>query len=126
MSHRRRQGSDSDGEDDSFLYRYPLPSSNSSSAATGASGAHGGGGKPGRGGSGSGGLFSRRKGVAFVLFVRREDAAAAAARMHGKLLNVRTLAASIAEDNGRAAQFIHRREYRCYEYDGHAGISSNT
>ncbi|XP_047046727.1 U11/U12 small nuclear ribonucleoprotein 31 kDa protein-like [Lolium rigidum] len=168
MSRRRRQGSDSDGGDDSFLYRYPLPTSSSSSAA-GASGAHGGGGKPGRGGgSGSGGLapskstvyvsnldfaltnsdlhtlFSRfgkvarvtvlkdrasrrSKGVAFVLFVRREDAAAAAAQMHGKLLNGRTLAASIADDNGRAAQFIRRREYRdkshCYECGGEGHLS---
>ncbi|KQJ91360.1 U11/U12 small nuclear ribonucleoprotein 31 kDa protein [Brachypodium distachyon] len=61
----------------------------------------------------------RSRGVAFVLFVRREEAAAAAAEMHGKVLNGRTLAASIADDNGRAAQFIRRREYRdkshCYE-----------
>ncbi|KAK1632896.1 hypothetical protein QYE76_007211 [Lolium multiflorum] len=69
----------------------------------------------------------RSKGVAFVLFVRREDAAAAAAQMHGKLLNGRTLAASIAEDNGRAAQFIRRREYRdkshCYECGGEGHLS---
>ncbi|KAL5205970.1 hypothetical protein ABZP36_034179 [Zizania latifolia] len=154
MSRRRQQGSDSDGEDDSFLYRYPLPSA----AAPSASGpSHGG--KPGRGG-GSGGLapskstvyvsnldyaltnsdlhtlFSRfgrvarvavvkdresrrSRGVAFVLFVRREDAAAAAAEMHGKVLNGRTLSASIAKDNGRASEFIRRRVYRdksrCYE-----------
>uniref|UniRef100_A0A0D9XGC4 Uncharacterized protein n=1 Tax=Leersia perrieri TaxID=77586 RepID=A0A0D9XGC4_9ORYZ len=61
----------------------------------------------------------RSRGVAFVLFVRREDAAAAAAEMHGKVLNGRTLSASIAEDNGRAAEFIRRRVYRdksrCYE-----------
>ncbi|BAF25773.1 Os09g0549500 [Oryza sativa Japonica Group] len=156
MSRRRQQpGSDSDGEDDSFLYRYPLPSA----AAPGASGPSSHGGKPG-GGGGSGGLapskstvyvsnldfaltnsdlhtlFSRfgrvarvtvlkdrdsrrSRGVAFVLFVRREDAAAAAAEMHGKVLNGRTLSASIAEDNGRAAEFIRRRVYRdksrCYE-----------
>jgi U11/U12 small nuclear ribonucleoprotein SNRNP31 len=69
----------------------------------------------------------RSKGVAFVLFVRREDAAAAAAQMHGKVLNGRTLAASIAEDNGRAAQFIRRREYRdkshCYECGGEGHLS---
>ncbi|EAZ45578.1 hypothetical protein OsJ_30241 [Oryza sativa Japonica Group] len=39
--------------------------------------------------------------------------------MHGKVLNGRTLSASIAEDNGRAAEFIRRRVYRdksrCYE-----------
>ncbi|RLN34048.1 RNA binding protein [Panicum miliaceum] len=52
----------------------------------------------------------RSRGVAFVLFVRREDAAAAAAEMHGKVLNGRTLSASSAADNGRAAEFIRRRE----------------
>ncbi|XP_062194002.1 U11/U12 small nuclear ribonucleoprotein 31 kDa protein [Phragmites australis] len=61
----------------------------------------------------------RSRGVAFVLFVRREDAAAAAAEMHGKVLNGRTLSASIAADNGRAKEFIRRRDYRdksrCYE-----------
>jgi U11/U12 small nuclear ribonucleoprotein 31 kDa protein len=61
----------------------------------------------------------RSRGVAFVLFVQREDAAAAAAEMHGKVLNGRTLSASIAADNGRAKEFIRRREYRdksrCYE-----------
>ncbi|KAL6655110.1 hypothetical protein ACP70R_005936 [Stipagrostis hirtigluma subsp. patula] len=61
----------------------------------------------------------RSRGVAFVLFVRREDASAAAAEMHGKVLNGRTLSASIAADNGRAAEFIRRRVYRdksrCYE-----------
>ncbi|XP_044382527.1 U11/U12 small nuclear ribonucleoprotein 31 kDa protein [Triticum aestivum] len=69
----------------------------------------------------------RSKGVAFVLFVRREDAVAAAAEMHGKVLNGRTLAASIAEDNGRTAQFIRRREYRdkshCYECGGEGHLS---
>ncbi|KAL5201091.1 hypothetical protein ABZP36_035445 [Zizania latifolia] len=39
--------------------------------------------------------------------------------MHGKVLNGRTLSASIAEDNGRASEFIRRRVYRdksrCYE-----------
>lgn len=61
----------------------------------------------------------RSRGVAFVLFVQREDAAAAAVEMHGKVLNGRTLSASIAADNGRAKEFIRRREYRdksrCYE-----------
>ncbi|CBI31391.3 unnamed protein product, partial [Vitis vinifera] len=39
--------------------------------------------------------------------------------MNGKVLNKRTLTASIAADNGRAAEFIRRRVYkdksRCYE-----------
>ncbi|MQL78748.1 hypothetical protein Taro_011199, partial [Colocasia esculenta] len=59
------------------------------------------------------------RGVAFVLFVSREDAAAAVSAMHGKILNGRTLSASIAMDNGRAPEFIRRRVYRdksrCYE-----------
>ncbi|KAG6474627.1 U11/U12 small nuclear ribonucleoprotein 31 kDa protein-like [Zingiber officinale] len=61
----------------------------------------------------------RSRGVAFVLFVSRDDAAAAARSMNGKILNGRTLAASIASDNGRAAEFIRRRVYKdkskCYE-----------
>jgi len=61
----------------------------------------------------------RSRGVAFVLFVRRGVAAAAAAEMHGKVLNGRTLSAFIAADNGRAEEFIRRRVYRdksrCYE-----------
>ncbi|CAL9047752.1 unnamed protein product [Musa banksii] len=61
----------------------------------------------------------RSRGVAFVLFVSRHDAAAAARSMNGKVLNGRTLSASIAADNGRAAEFIRRRVYkdksRCYE-----------
>ncbi|KAH6820611.1 RNA recognition motif and CCHC-type zinc finger domains containing protein [Perilla frutescens var. hirtella] len=61
----------------------------------------------------------RSKGVAFVLFVSREDAARAAKEMDGKILNGRTLRASIAADNGRAAEFIKKKVYkdksRCYE-----------
>ncbi|GMH11245.1 hypothetical protein Nepgr_013086 [Nepenthes gracilis] len=61
----------------------------------------------------------RSRGVAFVLFVSREDAVSAARQMNGKILNGRTLNASIASDNGRAAEFIRRRVYkdksRCYE-----------
>lgn len=59
------------------------------------------------------------RGVAFVLFVSRHDAAVAVRTMDRKLLNGRTLSVSIAADNGRAAEFIRRREYRdktrCYE-----------
>ncbi|TYH73422.1 hypothetical protein ES332_D05G327700v1 [Gossypium tomentosum] len=59
------------------------------------------------------------KGVAFVQFVSREDALSAASVMHGKILNGRTLSASIAVDNGRAPEFIKKRVYkdksRCYE-----------
>ncbi|GMI83374.1 U11/U12-31K [Hibiscus trionum] len=59
------------------------------------------------------------KGVAFVQFVSREDALSAASVMHGKVLNGRTLSASIAVDNGRAPEFIKKRVYKdkssCYE-----------
>ncbi|KAK9678544.1 hypothetical protein RND81_11G218300 [Saponaria officinalis] len=61
----------------------------------------------------------RSRGVAFVLFVSRDDAVSAANQMNGKVLNGRTLTASIAADNGRAPEFIRRRVYkdksRCYE-----------
>ncbi|GFP91831.1 U11/U12 small nuclear ribonucleoprotein 31 kDa protein [Phtheirospermum japonicum] len=59
------------------------------------------------------------KGVAFVLFVNRDDAVKAAKGMDKKILNGRTLRASIAADNGRAAEFIRKKVYkdksRCYE-----------
>lgn len=59
------------------------------------------------------------KGVAFILFVARDDAVKAVNGINGKVLNGRTLSASIAADNGRAPEFIRRRVYkdksRCYE-----------
>ncbi|PKU72783.1 U11/U12 small nuclear ribonucleoprotein 31 kDa protein [Dendrobium catenatum] len=59
------------------------------------------------------------RGVAFVLFVSRDDAAAAVRTMNKKILNGRTITVSVAADNGRAAEFIRRRVYkdksRCYE-----------
>lgn len=59
------------------------------------------------------------KGVAFIQFVSRDDALSAVSVMHGKVLNGRTLSASIAADNGRAPEFIKKRVYkdksRCYE-----------
>ncbi|KAJ0667144.1 putative transcription factor interactor and regulator CCHC(Zn) family [Helianthus annuus] len=59
------------------------------------------------------------RGVAFVLFVVRDDAVKAVTGINGKVLNGRTLTASIAADNGRAPEFIRRRVYkdksRCYE-----------
>lgn len=59
------------------------------------------------------------KGVAFILFVSREDALKAVQVMNGKILNKRTLKVSIAVDNGRTREFIKRKEYkdksRCYE-----------
>ncbi|KAF3434027.1 hypothetical protein FNV43_RR25130 [Rhamnella rubrinervis] len=65
------------------------------------------------------------RGVAFIQFVSRNDALSAARQMNGKVLNGRTLTASIAADNGRAPEFIRKRVYRdksrCYEcgVEGH-------
>ncbi|XP_061770279.1 zinc finger CCHC-type and RNA-binding motif-containing protein 1 [Nerophis ophidion] len=61
----------------------------------------------------------RSKGVAFVLFLDRESAHNCARAVNNKQLFGRTVKASIAIDNGRAADFIRRRNYtdksRCYE-----------
>uniref|UniRef100_A0A3B1KDM1 Zinc finger CCHC-type and RNA-binding motif-containing protein 1 n=1 Tax=Astyanax mexicanus TaxID=7994 RepID=A0A3B1KDM1_ASTMX len=65
------------------------------------------------------------KGVAFVLFLDRESAHNCSRALNNKQLFGRTVKASIAIDNGRAAEFIRRRNYsdksRCYECgeDGH-------
>lgn len=59
------------------------------------------------------------KGVAFVLFLDRESAHNCAKAINNKQLFGRTVKASIAIDNGRAAEFIRRRNYtdktKCYE-----------
>lgn len=69
----------------------------------------------------------RSRGVAFVQFVAQPDAQRAAAEMHGKILNGRKVAASIAVDNGRATEFIRKRVYkdksRCYECGGDGHLS---
>ncbi|CAL5196555.1 unnamed protein product [Lathyrus oleraceus] len=66
--------------------------------------------------------------VAFVQFVSRNDAQRAVAEMNKKILNGRTLTASIAADNGRAPEFIRKRVYNtetalCYECGGHGHLS---
>ncbi|KAG7240728.1 hypothetical protein INR49_026617, partial [Caranx melampygus] len=59
------------------------------------------------------------KGVAFVLFLDRESAHNCARAINNKQLFGRMVKASIAIDNGRAAEFIRRRNYtdktKCYE-----------
>ncbi|XP_008313990.1 zinc finger CCHC-type and RNA-binding motif-containing protein 1 [Cynoglossus semilaevis] len=59
------------------------------------------------------------KGVAFVLFLDRESAHNCARTINNKQLFGRTVKASIAVDNGRAPEFIKRRNYtdktKCYE-----------
>ncbi|TGZ52302.1 hypothetical protein CRM22_010656 [Opisthorchis felineus] len=61
----------------------------------------------------------KSKGIAFALFLGRNDARQCASQLNNTKLFGRTLKASIAKDNGRAAEFIRRREYpnksRCYE-----------
>ncbi|CAN4114994.1 unnamed protein product [Withania somnifera] len=61
----------------------------------------------------------KSRGVGFILFVCREDAITAVRGIDGKVLNGRTLTASIACDNGRAVEFIRKKVYkdksRCYE-----------
>ncbi|XP_041637055.1 zinc finger CCHC-type and RNA-binding motif-containing protein 1 [Cheilinus undulatus] len=64
--------------------------------------------------------FTRQsKGVAFVLFLDRESAHNCARAINNKQLFGRTVKASIAIDNGRATEFIRRRNYtdksKCYE-----------
>ncbi|CAL5196582.1 unnamed protein product [Lathyrus oleraceus] len=68
------------------------------------------------------------RGVAFVQFVSRNDAQRTVAEMNKKILNGRTLTASIAADNGRAPEFIRKRVYNtetslCYECEGHGHLS---
>ncbi|CAL1568843.1 unnamed protein product [Knipowitschia caucasica] len=61
----------------------------------------------------------RSKGIAFVLFLDRESAHNCARAINNKQLFGRTVKASIAVDNGRATEFIRRRNYtdksKCYE-----------
>lgn len=61
----------------------------------------------------------KSKGLAFVLYMKKEDALKASQIIDGKTLFGRTIKCSIAKDNGRAREFIRRKEYkdksRCYE-----------
>lgn len=51
------------------------------------------------------------KGVAFLLFDNPESAWNCVKSVNGCEMFGRTLKANIAKDNGRAAEFIRRREY---------------
>ncbi|KAL1139537.1 hypothetical protein AAG570_006520 [Ranatra chinensis] len=59
------------------------------------------------------------KGVAFVLFLNRDEAVKSVEAVNGKEMFGRTLKASIAIDNGRSAEFIRKKIYvdksTCYE-----------
>ncbi|KAG7164451.1 zinc finger CCHC-type and RNA-binding motif-containing protein 1-like [Homarus americanus] len=71
----------------------------------------------------------KSRGVAFMLFLSRDEAQACVRGTDGCKMFGRTLKASIARDNGRTTEFIRRREYpdksRCYEC-GEAGHLSYT
>lgn len=59
------------------------------------------------------------KGVAFVLFIERDSAYKAVKALNRTKMFDRTIKCSVAKDNGRAKEFIRRKEYtdksKCYE-----------
>ncbi|XP_060533521.1 zinc finger CCHC-type and RNA-binding motif-containing protein 1-like isoform X1 [Cylas formicarius] len=61
----------------------------------------------------------KSKGVAFILFHKMEDARSCVRGANDTEMFGRVLKASIAKDNGRATEFIRRKDYpdktRCYE-----------
>ncbi|KAL6084932.1 hypothetical protein STEG23_036241 [Scotinomys teguina] len=61
----------------------------------------------------------KSKGVAFILFLDKDSALNCTRSINNKQLFGRVIKASIAIDNGRAAEFIRRRNYfdksKCYE-----------
>ncbi|XP_075230165.1 zinc finger CCHC-type and RNA-binding motif-containing protein 1-like [Lycorma delicatula] len=71
----------------------------------------------------------RSKGIAFVLFLKKEDAKKCSTSINGQEMFGRRLKSSIAVDNGRSTEFIRRRTYpdksRCYECgeEGHLSYS---
>ncbi|XP_034255785.1 zinc finger CCHC-type and RNA-binding motif-containing protein 1-like [Thrips palmi] len=74
-------------------------------------------------------ITRKSQGVAFVLFLKKEDAQACAQSLNGQEMFGRRLKSSIALDNGRSTEFIRRRNYpdkkRCYECgeEGHLSYS---
>ena len=64
------------------------------------------------------------KGVAFILYINREDAHSCVKALNNTILFNRTIKCNIAKDNGRTPEFIKRKEYKdksaCYEC-GEAG-----
>lgn len=67
------------------------------------------------------------KGVAFVLFLDRQTAHKAVAAVNKKQMFGRTIKCSIANDNGRATEFIRRKNYpdksHCYECGEYGHLS---
>ncbi|XP_046813846.1 zinc finger CCHC-type and RNA-binding motif-containing protein 1-like isoform X1 [Vespa crabro] len=64
-------------------------------------------------------ITRRSRGVAFVLFLKPEDASSCAKGLNNTQIGGRTIRSSIAVDNGRSTEFIRRRDYpdksQCYE-----------
>jgi len=71
----------------------------------------------------------KSKGVAFILFLERESAYKCVQALNHTQMFGRTLKCSIAKDNGRAADYIRRREYkdksRCYQCGEYEHLSYN-
>ncbi|KAL3271628.1 hypothetical protein HHI36_022102 [Cryptolaemus montrouzieri] len=69
----------------------------------------------------------KSKGVAFVLFLKKEDAHSCAKDVNEREMFGRVLKASIAKDNGRCSEFIRRKEYpdktKCYECGEYGHLS---
>ena len=62
---------------------------------------------------------TKSTGVAFIMYVRKEDAVIAVKAKNGQLHNGRTLKVKVATDNGRSKEFIKKRVYnnksKCFE-----------
>lgn len=62
---------------------------------------------------------TKSTGVAFVMYVRKEDAVVACKAKNGATHNGRTLKVKVATDNGRSKEFIKKRVYtnksKCFE-----------
>lgn len=69
----------------------------------------------------------KSRGVAFIMFLKREDAHACAKAINGREMFGRKLKCNLAIDNGRSAEFIRRKQYpdksRCYECGGEGHLS---
>ena len=69
----------------------------------------------------------KSRGVAFILFLHREDAIKCVQSLNNQQLFNRTIKANIAKDNGRSKDYIRRKEYpdktRCYECGQYGHLS---
>ncbi|XP_043286358.1 zinc finger CCHC-type and RNA-binding motif-containing protein 1-like [Venturia canescens] len=69
------------------------------------------------------------KGIAFILFLKPEDAINCARAINNTQIGGRTIKSSIAMDNGRSTEFIRRRDYpdksQCWECGEEGHLSYN-